>query len=791
MSIQNKAIPDTHLDLKKVIKLAQKHWFWFVVSVVFFMVLAFVAGKVLKPKYLVSSSVYIKEDMGLEGQKAMEFIQSFSLFDQKMSYKNEMLILKSSPLIKEAVEKLNLETEYYLKENFLSKEIYKESPFIIMIDSLHPQIINTSFYIQFKEDGKFLLSANKNNYKAINYSTNKSYLTDKELDLEEEYFQSAEIEGDDYKFRVFLNSGVELNAIVGKQYSFKFLDKEQLVRQLQQGLKVDPVNPEVSVVELSVKTQSPDKGLDFLRTLTELYLNKNLERKNHLALNTISYINSQLSEIADSLNNAENKLENFRSSNQVININTKATSVLERLRQLELGKEISQRAFNYYKYLDEYFQQGSDFSEIVVPSSMGVTNLTLSELVKNLLILSKQRDDLIGRKQQKSPYLKNLEVEIENISNNITENIKFSKEQLHRELNDYNIQIKELEKQVEKLPKTERQLVGIERKFQINDAIYTFLLQKRAEAQIAKASNLPEHEIVEPARVIAKVFPDTKIHFVLAIFLGFILPALILTISELVDDRIKNEEMLTEEFANTPFLGTVIRNTEGNQEMVVHNLPSSAISETFRTIRTNLFFFMKGEEHKTILVSSCIAGEGKSFVAFNLATALATLGKRTIIVGYDLRKKGQFKPFEYNRLAGLSSYYIKDKTIEEIIHTSHIENMDFIAPGVIPPNPLELIGNEMTTELFHYLKDNYDYIVIDTPPVGVLSDGYLLMKHADVNLFVVRERFTRKQILDTVLHDIKQKGFLNVGLVLNASKMEGRKYRYDYYNSYNNSKEVS
>ncbi|TLX75646.1 polysaccharide biosynthesis tyrosine autokinase [Labilibacter sediminis] len=792
MSIKNDhSTGDNYLDVRKILKLVRKNWYWFTISVIFFIGLAFAAGKVLKPKYLVSTSVYIKEDTGLEGQKAMEFMRSFNLFDQKMNHQNEMLILKSSPLIREAVEKLNLETAYYKKENFLDSEIYMKSPFVVMIDSLHPQIINTSFNVSFKEDGKFILSVKNKDYKIVNYHTGKSFLIEKEIDVEEEYFQSSVIESEDYKFRIFLKNGVDLKKIIGEQYSFKFFSKNQLVRELQEGLKVEPVNLEVSVVELSMKTQSRTKGIDFLHTLTQLYLHKNLERKNHLALNTISYINSQLNEIADSLSLAESRLEDFRASNQVINITTKASGVLERLRQLELGKETTQRTFNYYKYLDEYFQQGSDYSEIVVPSSMGITNLTLSELVKNLLILSKQRDDLIGRKQEKSPYLKNLDVEIKNLSKSIVENIRFSLEQLQRELNDYDKQIVVLEEQVENLPKTERQLVGIERKFQINDAIYTFLLQKRADAQIAKASNLPEHEIVEPARVIEKVFPDTKIHLVLAVFLGLLIPSLIITIRELIDDRIKNEDMLTDTYSNTPFLGTVIRNTESDEELVVHNSPVSAISETFRTIRTNLFFFIKREEHKTILVSSCIAGEGKSFIAFNLATSLATMGKKTIIVGYDMRKKGQFKSFEHNRRIGLSSYYVKDKVIDEIIQSSHIDHLDFIVPGVIPPNPLELIGTDMTTTLIEDLKKKYDYIVFDTPPVGVLSDGYLLMKHADVNLFVVREKFTRKQILNTVLQDVRQKEFKNFGLVLNASKMDGRRYRYDYYNKYNNSNDLS
>ncbi len=785
MSIKNNTTSDSYLDVKKVMKLFLKNWMWFILSVILFCGLAFLSIKILQPKYLVSSSIYIKEDLGLEGQKALDFIQSFSLFDQKNNYQNEMLILKSSPLIKQTIEKLNLETAYYIKENLLTKEIYNSSPFIVIIDSLHNQIINTRFRISFKPDGKFRLTADNSNYKTLNFSTGEKFITNKTLELNDEFFQSTVIKGDDYKFRIYLKKDVNLENIKEKSYSFELFDKEDLVRKFQHLLVVKPVNQEVSVVELSLKVASASKGVDFIKTLTQIYLQKNLERKNHLALNTIEYINSQLEEISDSLNFAESKLERFRASNKVIDINTKATRVLERLQQLEIEKSTTERAYNYYNYLDEYFKQGNDYSEIVVPSSMGVSNLTLSELIKDLLILSNQRDNLIDRNQQKSPFLKNLEIKIENLQNNIVENIKFSKESLKRELGKFEDQINELEVQVQSLPKTERKLVGIERRFQINDAIYTFLLQKRSEAQIAKAGNLPEHEIVEPARVIEQVFPNKKIHFVLAIFLAVFVPSLIITVSDLFDNRIKNEQQLTDNFNDIPFLGTIVKDGSETDNLIVHTNPSTIIAETFRTIRTNLFFFMKEGEQNTILVSSCVAGEGKSFVAYNLATALANLGKRTVIVGFDLRKKGQFMEFDHDVSIGLSSFYLGNNTVSEIITETHIENLNIISPGIIAPNPLELIGNDLTNRLFKELKKKFDYIIVDTPPVGILSDGFLLMKHADVSLFVVRERYTNEKVLNSVLYEIKQKDFKNIGLVLNGSKLEGRKYKYDYYNKYN------
>ena len=783
MSIKNSE--ERYVDIRKVFKHLSKNWLWFTVSLTLCVLLAFASLKVLKPRYLVSSSIYIKEDLGMESQKALEFIESFSLFDQKNYYQNEMLILNSSPLLRQTIQELNLKVSYYQKDFLKNKEIYDLSPFRVVLDSSHNQIINAEFELAFKEDGSFLLKADKANYRVVNYAKGKSNVTAKEIFIEEEFFQSSVIEGDDYKFRIYLNEDVDLKKIAGVSYAFKFFDVEELVRKYKNNLKVHPVNTEVSVVELSLKSETPAKATDFIGKVLEIYLKKNLERKNHLAFNTIGYINSQLAEISDSLSYAESKLEDFRASNQVMDIDTKATRVLERLQQLEIQKSSTERAFNYYQYLDEYFQQGDDYSKIVVPASIGVQNTTLNEFIRDLLILSNQRNDLISRNQQKSPFFNNLEIKIENLRNSIMENISFSKESLQREVEKFQEQIRQLEAQVKSLPKTERQLVGMERKYKINDAIYTFLLQKRAEAQIAKAGNLPEHEIVEPARLISKVFPNPKIHFALALFVGLILPALIILVVDIVDDRVKNEQELIDKFNEIPFLGSIVRNEEGGSKLVVYNDPSSVISETFRTIRTNLSFFREGEKNKTVLVSSSIAGEGKSFVANNLGISMANLGKKTVVLGYDLRKSGQFSDFVYNKKIGLSSYYLQDLSLKEIVMSTEIDNLDFIAPGLVPPNPLELIGNDLTKKLFAELKKTYDYIIVDTPPIGILSDGYMLMKYADVNLFIVREKYTKETVLQGVLEEVMQKGFKNLALVLNGSKLEGKKYKYDYYNKYN------
>jgi len=778
----NEPNTDQYIDVKKVLRVLWKNWYFFVIAQVLFVLLAFMSGKIIAPTYEVASSIYIKENGGLESQKAMEFLQSFQLFDQKRNFQNEMLVLKSTPMIQETVEQLNLEVEFLIKEPLQTREIYTSSPFVVMYDSSHVQAIDVPFSISFLTDGKFIITANEHDFKVVDYKREKVSESTRELDLEATYFQAETIETEVCKFQVFINDPDELEHIVGHNYQFVFRDKARIVQQIQNNLNIAPENPEVSIVQIGLKTNSYAKGVDFVTTLTDLYLRKNLDRKNHFAFNTIAYINEQLEEISDSLSIAEKQLESFRSGNQVIDISSKAGRIFERLHQIELERSTTDRQLQYYQYLDEFFEDDDNLSDLVVPSSMGISDQTLNELIRDLIILVNQRNELIGKRQQKSPYLRNLEVQIESLKRPIIENINFSIGTLERALADLDEKISEMKRNLEALPKTERQLVGFERKFQLNDAIYTFLLQRRAEAQIAKASNLPEHEIVEPARLVRQVYPNNMINYGLAIFMGLLVPSLVIMIFQFFDDRVKDETAL-EPYKHLAFLGSIIK-YEGEQPDVMVKVPGEAIAETFRSLRTNLFFTLKGEGHKTILLTSCVSGEGKSFIALNLALSLSQLNKKVVLLGFDLRKRDQFKELVKDHEHGLTSLYVSQSSLDQIIQPSEYNNIDIIAPGIVPPNPMELISSPLTQEIFTDLRNRYDYIIVDTSPVGVVSDGFLLMQHADINLFVIRENYSRKPIVKSVIQEMEDKKIPKLGIILNASRMDNKKYRYKYYDQY-------
>jgi capsular exopolysaccharide synthesis family protein len=771
---------DQYVNLKAVFAVLFKKWHWYLLSIALLFGGTFVFNKVVAPTYSVYSSIYIKETSRMDNAASRQFMQSFDMFDQPSSFNNEILVLQSTPLIRQAAINLHFDVSYYREENFVNLELYKDSPFFIQYDSLHVQPLDTDINLVFDANGKISVSINASDVKLHNFieETNRKVPDinyEGMISIDEEFIQSFA------KFKVFLREGRSVKELKGKKYSIQFHSFTNVTHKIRRNLSITPENANVSVVKITLANKNYEKAIDFVEELTNLYLAKNLDRKNHMALNTIAYIEEQLEEVSDSLGVAESKLEDFRSSNEMINISTKAGRVFEQLQQAELEKSLLERQFKYYEYLDEYFNESNDLTDLVVPSSLGVNDETLNQLIRELIAVVNQRNDLISKKQEKSPYIRNLEVQIENLKRPIEENIRYNMSAMKRTLTDLNSIIYRLQTEVKRLPKTERQLVGIERKFQLNDAIYTFLLERRAEAQIARASNLPEHEIVEPAQLAGVLFPNTQINYVAAGFLSLLFPSLIIWLFYFIDDRIKSEKDL-DEYRDKSFLGTVINNHYKDENVVIKH-SNSAISESFRSLRTNLSFVMKGGDKKVVLVTSCIANEGKSFISLNLATSMAILSKKTLLLGFDLRKENPYGKYLLEETPGLTSYYVGEAECHEICAKTNINNLDIISPGIIPPNPLELIGGERTKGLFEFLRNEYDCIIVDSPPIGIVSDGWLLMDHSDINMLIVRESYSKKHILDSVLKELEGRHIEGWNLLLNASKLEGKKYKYSYYNN--------
>src|SRR5664279_863579 len=328
-----------------------------------------------------------------------------------------------------------------------------------------------------------------------------------------------------------------------------------------------------------------------------------------------------------------------------------------------------------------------------------------------------------------------------------------------------NVRIKKIEGEISRLPITQRQLGNIERKYRLNDAIYNYMLEKRAEAKITKASNLPDDIIIEPAKMVGfgPISPKKRINYLIAFILGMVVPFGYLMIRSVLNNKVETQDDI-ERLTDVPVLGKILHNKHKTSN-VMFEFPKSNIAESYRALRTNLDFYVRGGQKKVIMVTSSMEGEGKSFIALNIAMSYAQLGRRTILLDFDMRKRKMLFDEKEEPKEGLSSYLINNANLEDIIIKSPHEKLDYILSGVLPPNPTELMALDNTEKLMAQLKNDYDYIVMDTTPLAQVTDAYLLINHAEVKVMVARYNYTIKKVFSVVMRDLSQKNIDHVCIV--------------------------
>jgi capsular exopolysaccharide synthesis family protein len=770
-----------------------KHWF--VISFVVLISGAYIFNKVTPAIFKNKTTLLLKDTQSNSFLQSGDVMQGFGLFGANQNIENELGVLTSYSMIYDAVNVLNLETSIYsekylfggiIKHKALRSvdEVYLDKPIRISINKSVYQPIDLPIYFTILNDKEFTIEAKGENVLIYDYIEDRIVTIASKVNIEGTYKFGEEIKGQNYDFRVHLTPGQTYSPPKDERTFFSFNSISYLTMFYQGSISAIVTSRTSSLVVISMNGNNLFKITDFLNTLSNSYLQRNLERKNRIAINTVKFIDSQISEVADSLTYAESKLQNFRTSNRVMDIGFQGQQSLERMNQLEGERALLIMQKKYYDYIRGYFERNTDMSDLIAPSSMNVQDAILNQLITQLITLNADRNNLLQQGNIKNLRLNTIEVQITNVKNTIIENINSNAATTEMALQDINNRVARISSEMSRIPSTERQLLGMERSFKLNDAIYTFLLQKRSEAQIARASNAPDYDVIDPARYVTatKIFPKSNLSFMIAGLMGLVLPFIVIVLRDFLNVKISGKKEI-ESMTAFPILGHVFNN-DTKENIVINETTNSPISESFRSIRTNLQFYAKGKEKQIFLVTSSYTGEGKSFVAQNLAAVYALYGKKTLIIGFDLRRPKLYQDFKLNNQKGISTALINQTALPDIIQSTHIKNLDFISAGPIPPNPLELISSEKTEELINELRNHYDYIIIDSPPIGVVSDAYLLMRFSDVNLFIVRQDFTNKEAFSNSINLLKQKNVPHVSIVINDVKAKGLMYDYGYEYTY-------
>jgi capsular exopolysaccharide synthesis family protein len=751
---------DEDVNFKRYISMFISNWYWFATTFFIAMTIAYGINRYSEKVYTVSSTLLIKDDqIGSAYSNVESVIPGGDIFKSQQNLKNEIGILQSFKLNYLTIKKLKDFTVTYVglgRRGITESKLYKSCPFIVNYDSLSSQLKGIRVNIKILSEEKYRLE--------INDTINKTEVL--------RFGEKFTIEGFDFIIEPRYPSIKLFDSNSSNRYYFYFNTFEALANQYK-NLSVVPIEKDASLVILSRSGFVPEQEADYLNTLMDVYIRYGLELKNETATNTIEFIDNQLGLISDSLSLAAGKLEKFRLDNSFFDLSLEGTRVQNRLEKFENERASFNLQLQYYNYLSDYLKNKNTGSEIISPSVMGITDQVLLKLVNEISAMQKEKEKLGFNIVGNQPALSLMDNLSEETRKALEENIRNGMAGLTLLIAESDRKIAVVEAEINKLPTTERKLIRIQRQFDLNNTVYTYLLEKRAESGIAKAANIPDNRVIDKASgsQAVRIKPKSMSNFILAFIFALFLPIVSIVLIDYFNDKVIDKKDI-ERKTKIPVIGYISHN-EDKVDIPVIDKPRSSLAESFRSVRTEIKFFVKENEVAVIAVTSTISMEGKTFIAINLAAIIAMLGKKVLLIGLDLRKPRINKVFEFDNSPGMSTYLSENCDYEEIIKKTQIENLFYAPSGPIPPNPAELIEREQMKKFIERAKKEFDYIIIDTPPVAIVTDALLLDRYVNINLFIVRQRYTSRNTIEMIDQISNRGGLRNIGIVINDISLSG------------------
>jgi capsular exopolysaccharide synthesis family protein len=661
----------------------------------------------------------------------------------------------------------NMKVEYISKGRFRTRNLYKESPITITPEYIATEAYGIDFKIKLGLDGSVEITEDDN------------------------------ILGDDFKVRGRIGEPIRHNLFFitiydnestysGSDLYFRFRSKEGLTSDFANRIGLNFITEGSSVLEIALASETPARDVDFINKLCEVYLISNLERKNDAATRTIEFIDKQLAFVSDSLTRSQDQLTEFRKKNNIINVQTfseeliqKATVYDGELVQMKLRE-------SYLNYLSKYIKSNLDDGSIVAPTSLGLNEPLLMELINRI-------NDLILRKNEiteKNLYYAKYTREITSLKSAINEVVRNMQVSQNIEKSDLDARLSILKDEIGKLPEKELTMIGIERNYRMNDSYYTLFLQKRAEAQILKASNTPDNNILDKARTTSVTnSADRSRTTMMFLVLGLLIPTIFVILKQMMNSTIRSNKDVIK-YCSFPLIG-MVRHTTTESPYIVANNPRSSFTEMFRIIRTRIEFLVKRKTDITIMVTSSESGDGKTYFCINLACIYAMASQKTLLIDMDIRKPSVFSRLGCSNALGLSNYLAGQCDLDEIIVRPEGAEFDFITAGTVPPNAGELIRSANLASMMTELRRRYSFIVVDTSPIGVVADAYSFAALSDVNLFVIRNEKTNKNFVRNLTTQLQADKVNEFYAILNDINIDSSSYssyyskRYTYGNRRN------
>ena len=749
------------------------HWPWFVVSIIICIACAWGYLRLATPVYNISATVLIKDDKKGSGASMSSELERMGLdgfVSSSNNVDNEIEVLRSKSLAREVVNHLGLFVTYKDEDEFPSRELYRTSPVVV---SLTPQ------------------EADKLPHPMeVSMTLQPTGAMDVQITIGEKEYRKqfkklpAVFPTDEGTVAFFANndtlSSFRLESVTQERHITAFINSPSSVAKgYTNSLSISPTSKMTSVVVISLRNSNTRRGKDFINKLLEMYnVNANND-KNEVAQKTAEFINERIGIISKELGSTEQDLENFKRSAGITDLSSEAQIALTGNAEYEKKRVENQTQINLVMDLQRYMQ-GNEYE--VLPSNIGLQDAASAGAIDRYNEMLVERKRLLRTSTENNPTIINLDTSIRAMRSNVQatldatlKGLQITKEDLAREANRYSRRINDA-------PTQERQFVSIARQQEIKAGLYLMLLQKREENAITLAATANNAKIIDEALADDNpVSPKKMMVYLAALLLGVGLPVGIIYLIGLTKFKIEGRADV-EKLTSLPVLGDIPLADEKSGSIAVFENQNDLMSETFRNVRTNLQFMLENGKN-VILVTSTISGEGKSFVSSNLAISLSLLAKKVVIVGLDIRKPGLNKVFNLSRKEHGITQFLTNPTVNlmDLVQPSDINKNLFILPGgAVPPNPTELLARNGLEKAIETLKANFDYVILDTAPVGMVTDTLLIGRTADLSVYVCRADYTRKAEF-TLINELSENNKLpNLCIAINGLDLQKKKYGYYY-----------
>lgn len=770
---------EENIDVKELLFKYLIHWPWFVGAVVVCLIAAWVYLYTSTPVYNISATVLIKDDKkgGSAGMlSGLESLGLDGMVSSSQNIDNEIEVLRSKTIVKEVVEDLGLYISYTDEDEFPSRNMYKTSPVQVSLtpqeaDLLEePMIVEMTLQPQGSMD--VTVKIDDDEYQKHFEKLPAVFPTDKgtlAFFLTPDSISSSKriLEETTASEKTTRNITATINKplAVAKAYC--------------KNMTIEPTSKTTSVAVISLKNSNVQRGKDFINKLLEMYNINTNNDKNEVAQKTAEFINERISIISKELGSTEKDLESFKRGAGITDLTSDAQIALTGSAEYEKKRVENQTQINLLQDLQKYMQnEGYE----VLPSNIGLQDLNLAAAINRYNEVLVERKRLLRTSTENNPTIINLDTSISAMKENVQVSLDrvlrglfITKADLDREANRYSRRISEA-------PGQEREFVSIARQQEIKAGLYLMLLQKREENAITLAATANNAKIIDDAIADdAPVSPKRKMIYLIALVLGVGIPVGVIYLLELTKFKIEGRSDV-EKLTSLPIVGDIPLTDEKQGAIAVFENQNNLMSETFRNIRTNLQFMLENDK-KVILVTSTVSGEGKSFISANLAISLSLLGKKVVIVGLDIRKPGLNKVFNIpKKEVGITQYLANpEKNLMDLVQLSDVSKNLYILPGgTVPPNPTELLARDGLDKAIETLKKNFDYVILDTAPVGMVTDTLLIGRVADLSVYVCRADYTHKNEY-TLINELAEKDKLpSLCTVINGLDLKKRKYGYYY-----------